>query len=518
MDSGYKTDGSLALASSGTAGGEIALVPPAAVSPWWRVGDFAVLGVWISVVAFILPYHEKWADEAQAWLIARDLDLRTIWFHELRYEGSPGLWHTILWVAQHVFHAKYDAIGYIGAAGALAGVALLIFAAPFPRYIRWPLAFTYFMVYQYAVIARPYTLFLFFSLLAVRGYHDLKRPDLFAVGLAPLAILTAHGSVLALSLGLSYAVTFMRRWPDAEGGTRRRFVSSVAAMFLLYVILFLVLLPPKDTEAIHQDPIDSITILHRTLGVVGGALVDNGWVSIVLLCALGVWCYLRRELLLFSLSVGLLVILYIYTAGWPHYQGTVFIAILSCLAIAWPRSEESGGLSARELQWQRVVVAVLFVTMGYQIYAAAVVVRNEVNLPYSGASDAARYLGPEVAAGKTIYGYQYGMVALNAYFDRNIFANWPRAYYHHSLSEFNPAMVSEQVKTGAADYVVIVWFDAWDGDKFDKGLRAPMATWGYSLAHVSDGYLLSKTGYSHRQIYLVFRKEQLPVVSPPIVQ
>ena len=125
---------------------------------WWRIGDATVLGLWMLITNFTIHYHEKWADEAQAWLIARDLPLSTIWFHELRYEGSPGLWHTILWIAQHVFHAPYGAIGYIGLAGATAGAALLIFKAPFPRYIRWPLAFTYFMVYQYAVIARPYKL------------------------------------------------------------------------------------------------------------------------------------------------------------------------------------------------------------------------------------------------------------------------------------------------------------------------------------------------------------------------
>src|SRR5215475_10660293 len=94
---------------------------------WWRFGDTAVLVAYSAVVLWALQYHEKWADEAQAWLIARDLDLRSIWFHELRYEGSPGLWHAILWIAQHVFHARYDALGYIGVAGATAGVALLMF-------------------------------------------------------------------------------------------------------------------------------------------------------------------------------------------------------------------------------------------------------------------------------------------------------------------------------------------------------------------------------------------------------
>src|SRR5581483_1229912 len=106
---------------------ELQLISGSAANPWWRVADTAVLSLWFAIVAFILPYHEKWADEAQAWLIARDLPLRTIWFHELRYEGSPGLWHTILWIAQHWFHAPYGALGYIGLAGASAGAALLIF-------------------------------------------------------------------------------------------------------------------------------------------------------------------------------------------------------------------------------------------------------------------------------------------------------------------------------------------------------------------------------------------------------
>ena len=117
-----------------------------------------MLLLYSGVVLFTVRYHEKWADEAQAWLIARDLDLKTIWFHELRYEGSPGLWHTILWIAQHWFHCPMRALGYIGVAFAIAGAAVLIYKAPFPWYVRWPLAFTYVMVYQYAVIARPYTL------------------------------------------------------------------------------------------------------------------------------------------------------------------------------------------------------------------------------------------------------------------------------------------------------------------------------------------------------------------------
>ena len=116
----------------------VASAPP---SPWWRIADFAVFSLWVAIVAFILPYHEKWADEAQAWLIARDLALRTIWFHELRYEGSPGLWHTILWVAQHVFHARYGALCVL-ARGLGVAVALSIL----PRLISVRRIYEYFGV------------------------------------------------------------------------------------------------------------------------------------------------------------------------------------------------------------------------------------------------------------------------------------------------------------------------------------------------------------------------------------
>src|ERR1017187_4048901 len=217
-------------------------------NPWWRIGDFGVLGLWIAIVGFTLSYHEKWADEAQAWMSARDLDFRTIWFHELRYEGSPGLWHTILWVAQHVFHAKYGAISYIGMAGATAGVALLIFKAPFPRIIRWPLAFTYFMVYQYAVIARPYTLLPLLAFAAAILFKDIRHPERMTVVLVLLANLSVHGTILAGCFGLAYLIEAVRSWRTLEAGVRTRYQICVAVMALTFLFLFIILKPTPDVE------------------------------------------------------------------------------------------------------------------------------------------------------------------------------------------------------------------------------------------------------------------------------
>src|SRR3974377_942446 len=179
---------------------------------WEKIGNPVVLLLYAGVVLFTVRYHEKWADEAQAWLIARDLDLKTIWFHELRCEGSPGLWHTILWIAQHVFHLPYAALGYIGVAFAIAGAAVLIYKAPFPWYVRWPLAFTYVMVYQYAVIARPYTLLPLLCFLVAILFKDVEHPERMTVVLVLLANLSLHGTILAACFGLLYLIEAIKSW------------------------------------------------------------------------------------------------------------------------------------------------------------------------------------------------------------------------------------------------------------------------------------------------------------------
>lgn len=43
----------------------------------------------------VILFHESWRDEAQSWLIARDLGIIDI-FKQMKYEGHPALWYLIL--------------------------------------------------------------------------------------------------------------------------------------------------------------------------------------------------------------------------------------------------------------------------------------------------------------------------------------------------------------------------------------------------------------------------------------
>ena len=478
----------------------------------WKLGDAAVLLVYSCVVLWTVQYHEKWADEAQAWLIARDLDLKTIWFHELRYEGSPGLWHTILWIAQHVFHAGYGALGYIGVAFAIAGAAVLIFCAPFPRYIRWPLAFTYVMVYQYAVIARPYTLLPLLAFCAAIFLKDTARPERITLALFIMIMLTLHGAILAACLGLAYLSEAAGSWRSLEDSIRRRYFICITILVLAFLFVAVILKPTPDVgefaakEQFNPPPgvVPYIPgIPEKAEAVFSGAFLDYIVPSILFVLLGAWWCYCRKCLLEFLGPILLLAGLYIFVHGYPHHHGTLFIAAVTAFWIGWPAGEEKRHPTVRDLWMERLIVALLLVLCAVNIADAAVVVRREYLYPYSGGKDAADYLKAVGADRTPMFGFLYGITAVQAYFDHNIVSNVHTAYFHHGIPREGIELDLQQLHAVNPEYII-----AYSNEPHllaDYGVPM-LVKEGYQVVHFSDGYYLYKRAVYQRETYFIFRR------------
>ncbi len=184
--------------------------PPARISfgrqqtiPRAAVG--LTLALYLALLAYMIPRHEPWADEAQAWELAKYLSLKSLFGTYIHYEGSPGLWHALLWMLARM-HVTYAGMHWITGAIAFAGMALLVIAAPFPLYLRMLLPFTYFFAFQYSLIARSYVLFppILFALACLWPNREHRRlPVVLLIGL--LANVSVHG--LAVALGLTVVLT-----------------------------------------------------------------------------------------------------------------------------------------------------------------------------------------------------------------------------------------------------------------------------------------------------------------------
>ena len=148
--------------------------------------------------------HEMWRDEIQAWLLARDSASFFELFAHLKYEGHPGLWHLCLMplsritaspVIMQMFHLL------------IAGVTVYLFAryAPFNWLQKFLFCFGYFVLYEYAVIARNYALGLLLLILFCVLFRERYKRPLWIGG---ILFLLAHTSVHALivTIAISFAL------------------------------------------------------------------------------------------------------------------------------------------------------------------------------------------------------------------------------------------------------------------------------------------------------------------------
>ena len=412
------------------------------------------------------PYHEKWADEAQAWLIARDLSLETIWFHEMRYEGTPALWqHDFVGRSARVFHAGYGAIGYIGALVAIAGAAVLLFKAPFPRFIRWLLVFGYVIVYQYAVIARPYTLLPLLAFCAAILFKDLRHPGTHHPGAGSSVSVTVHGAIFAGCLALAYLLEARKSWRELNADVKKRYAICAAVFALTFVFLFIILKPTPDVQEFATQngltqqaallKANVVTVPMKLEAVFSGAFLDFTLPSVLFAILAGAYCAMRHKLLAYAMPVVALIALYVAVHGYAHHQGTVTIAALAGLWIAWPTPEERVRFNVFEGRATQGMVLLLLLFCGIQIWDSAVAIHHEYLYPYSGAEDAAKFLKSENADKRPIFGFSYGVAGIQAYFDHNIFSNIPTAYFHHGLPLYGKNLDLGEITQVSPGYIVI---------------------------------------------------------------
>ncbi len=245
--------------------------------------EWIVLTTYVTVLARVLPYHERWADEVQAWYLATDNSIWQILRHRMHYEGAPALWHIIL----HTFHLLGGTVfgmSWLGAAFATSAVLVLLRWSPFPLVLRILIPFTYFFAYQYAIIARGYTLFalLCFGLCVL--YSQPKRWVSFVLVAGLLANLSLQGAIVAFLAFILFLLDLSLA-PAAEvacarAGQRRAmqkslFLRKIAGPVFLFapflVAASVVALPAPDVNFAVSGQVSDGT-LHRLLIRFPGAL------------------------------------------------------------------------------------------------------------------------------------------------------------------------------------------------------------------------------------------------------
>jgi hypothetical protein len=400
------------LASRLSPGMTFSRVPWNARKPAEKAAVGLALGLYAGLLAYMIPRHEPWADEAQAWELAQSLSLKSLFGTYIHYEGSPGLWHALLWMLSRL-HVTYSGMHWVAGAIALAGVVLLTVAAPFPLVLRLLLPFTYFFAFQYSVVARSYVLFptILFALACFwprRRSHPL--PAVLLMGL--LGNVSAHGFVVALGLTMVLAIEWYCTPKEERAHWRAWLGPAVLLTAMLGFAAWCIMPAPDagwlvvakrvgthDQSAALADQLSELhprarflssqlrvasAILYQFAHELGHGLADKFHLGIIVWVLL-VWGWVREGLLRYSLPAVFLLGICAPFQHQFYHAGLLWVLFLFLWWVTWQermRASPERKLREAGLSQKALLIAVML-CVAFHLVWAMTVIRYDASNAYS---------------------------------------------------------------------------------------------------------------------------------------
>jgi hypothetical protein len=482
-----------------TAREPLSVLPGRPPDSLWAI--YAAAGAYALLVTLTVLHHEPWADEAQAWLLGRDASLGVLWGRLLHYEGSPGLWQTLVHALVRL-GVPYSAYGFLPAILALAAVYLLLRYAPLPLFIRILLPFTYYLCYQYAVVARSYALVapLLFAIAALYA-QALRRPALMTTLLCLLAGVSVHGFLLSVCIWVTLTAPLLFAWRTTPSLNRNRLAIAGLVYWVVLAAFAFCAWPAKDVAFAEHRGLANLHLwtLQDVVQMNFAGAFSGYWLTSLVLVALSLPFLWRGGGWLFFLlaSAGLCLFgTVVYTQVW-HF-GILFLAWLFAI---W--------ISAYRTRITAPTLVALMATIGFQCYWAAEAIHYDWTHAYSGSRAAAQYLRQAGLPPGGLYATGYSSTALQPYFSTNIYSDFdqggPQAYW--DWSKQNTADAPGALFASSRRDLVLVGYT----EMHQKQLWADLLNLlGYQLTRRFAGGTFWQTGVFEQESFDIYRKTSNP--------
>jgi len=200
------------------------------------------------LLAVATARHELWNDEMQAWLIARDNHSLASLFHSLRYEGHPSLWYLVLSFPSHL-SANPFSMQIINYLFSITTCWLILSARKITLATRVMVVFSFFLFYNFGVIARSYMLAMLLLIAAARCLMGERQHRRLAIVLLALAINT---HILAIPIAGAVAIwafcfDALGSWKDTKNLFRKKeFIVAFAVLVASVAVAYLTVRPAPD--------------------------------------------------------------------------------------------------------------------------------------------------------------------------------------------------------------------------------------------------------------------------------
>ncbi|MDX2195085.1 MAG: hypothetical protein NW207_01600 [Cytophagales bacterium] len=318
--------------------------------------EFAVLIIYAVGVGNTVLHHEMWRDEAQKWLIARDLDITGI-VMQTRYEGHPALWYFVLYPFAHLVFPP-ETVNIVHWAVMCMAVYILLRYCTLPVVLKVGFVLSFPLAYEHAVVARNYGIAIFFLFAAVALYAQRDKYPVAAIACGVLSI-ASHIYVAPICGMLMMSILIDRwRYISAKQWAAILIIGAIGAFFIMQIFL-----RPNDTSiyigAVTKDKTDILPFFFKKLDdtvcrvFIFGAFVPRWWwlhIALAVIIMFGyrmkifyiitfiacMICFFAANLLIYELSDyhSYFLLIFLFMLMWASYDTAMHKGVMYKIATA----------------------------------------------------------------------------------------------------------------------------------------------------------------------------------------
>lgn len=368
------------------------------------------LSIYTALLLTGMYSHEMWRDELQAWSIARESANLSDLYNNLRYEGTPGLWHFMLFILSR-FTRNPLAMQVLHALIAVITTALVLFRTKLPIVSKFLYSLGYFSVYEYGVISRNYAPgFLFLVLAALE--MSKQTPNFITISLLSflLAFTSVFGIIISVCIFCWMAFsTFIENKKAVD--LIKTLWKPGTIIFLGCALSYISALPPEDTafNELFRTYKDSKLFMETTsslwvsyfpvplnrIDFWNSNVVPHLYLrfrySFVLFLAFALCFSKKPKIAIFYVLTSCIVLLFLYIkfSGVLRHWGHLYLILVMCL-IMYSAEHQSKNTPDKILH-----TLFLFITtfiLSAQVFATFLAIKSDLAYQFTGAKNVAKHI------------------------------------------------------------------------------------------------------------------------------
>lgn len=431
-----------------------------------RTKDFLkwfILGLYALFTLFMLFHHEIWADEAQAWLVVRDLGPSGI-FRHVRTEGHPLLWYILIMPFAKLGFSIFS-VQLLNWAVITVSLGVLFFKSPFNIYTKTSVLLSSGFLYWFSLNARSYCLIpLFVFLLAIFYGKQKEHPFLYA----SLIILLANTHVIMFGFCSALAILFLWENIKTKDFTKNKksLLASILVFLSLSCIVFYIWGAQNENYIVktyhHEFSFEyAFQIYSKVIFYLHGFVnLFNTAIFTLFLIFCAFVLFVKDKKIFFVYVFTLFYQMSVYILVWGILSQRAYALILAVMFCFW--------VVYKKLQPEKLKTAVnvfLIIIFLLSFPEAVKLLKQDYKYEFSGGKKAAEFIKENVPQDAFIVSnYPVTTVAVSAYLPRNkwrFYYDGYKDFYTYTLwnrvlpPSYTPVHLLEHLKNHKTVYVIL---------------------------------------------------------------